>query len=339
MDLRPLILAALVAVVFSHRHPKIGVLERNVHLKVGNQDFENEVISVDLKKPNEDIRFVAQVRIHLIEGNVHVNGHRLVHNQIHQIKMMVIVIDIVKGVRQPPKRKAVSLRIMVEETNVNGVPRLYVEEEFIRIGEMEVEQIDVHQIIWESSLRKPITTVKLVESKIHKKPRVNDHPMFISDEQSKPHLPKHGFGYDEEEMYERRHHGDHKHHKKHCHHHGKHGRHHDHHHDHHHGNGTFFEEKMHSAKCWYRTLSWRSKVLLFSVGFFGLLSVVICCGLCSKRRRARRALSIQAPMDDSVTVDTTTEKPKAKTDNKHEFHFEIDNAVVISDKKALIEEA
>ena len=69
---------------------------------------------------------------------------------------------------------------MVEETTVNGIPRLYVEEEFIRIGEMEVEQIEVHQIIWESSIRKPITTVKLVESKIHQKPRKDDHAMFIS---------------------------------------------------------------------------------------------------------------------------------------------------------------
>ena len=52
-----------------------------------------------------------------------------------------------------------------------------------------------------------------------------------------------------------------------------------------------------------------------------------------------RALSIQAPMDDDVTVDAA-EKPKAKADDdKHEFHFEFDNTVVISDKKALVEEA
>ena len=50
-------------------------------------------------------------------------------------------------------------------------------------------------------------------------------------------------------------------------------------------------------------------------------------------------MSIQAPMDDDVTVDAA-EKPKAKADDdKHEFHFEFDNTVVISDKKALVEEA
>ena len=87
-----------------------------------------------------------------------------------------------KGVRQAPKRKSVVLRVMIQDTNINNVHRLLVEEEFIAIGETTVEQIDVHQIVWESNIRKPITTVKLVESTIHKKPREQDHPVFIRGE-------------------------------------------------------------------------------------------------------------------------------------------------------------
>ena len=109
-----------------------------------------------------------------------------------------------------------------------------------------------------------------------------------SDEQSRPHLPNHGYGFNEE--YEGKHHG---------HHHGKHHHHcHKHHHGHH-RNGTSFSGKMHSAKCWYKSLSWKSKVLLFSVGFFGLLTAVICCGLCSKRRQARK-VRLFLPLSPSV---------------------------------------
>ena len=72
------------------------------------------------------------------------------------------------------------MRILVEETNTNGIPKLFVEEEFVAIEGMTVEQIDVHQIIWESNIRRPITFVKLAKSKIHTKPREQDHPMLIA---------------------------------------------------------------------------------------------------------------------------------------------------------------
>jgi len=57
-----------------------------------------------------------------------------------------------------------------------------------------------------------------------------------------------------------------------------------------------------------------------------------------------QALTIEAPLDDSVSVDDdATEKgakQKNKKDgNKYEFHFEFDNTVVVDDKKALVEDA
>ena len=107
------------------------------------------------------------------------------------------------------------------------------------------------------------------------------------DDVMSPHLPKHGYGYDEEYEQES-HHDHHNHHDHHDHHHNCH-KHHG--HDHHH-NGTMFSGKMHGAKCWYKSLSWKSKVLLFSIGFFGLLTAVVCCGLCSKRRRARKVCNL-----------------------------------------------
>jgi len=325
--LRLFFISIIVSAVVSEK-AKIGILEQNIKTVDGNE-FENEIISVELKKPNEDIKFVAQVRIHLKEGNVHINGHRLEHNQVHHIRMMVLVSDIVNGVKQVPKRKAVQLRVMIEETQVNGVRRLLVEEEFTAIGENAVEQIDVHQIIWESNVRKPITTVKLSESKIHTKPRRKDNKMFFHDEESRPHLPGHGLEYEKD--------GRHHHHRHHCRHH--------HHHHHHHRNSTFFQKHSDNAKCWYHSLSWKSKILLFSIGFFGLLTAVVCCGLCAKRRQARRKLEVTAPMDDSVNVDAnddinaTKDGGKKLDDNKYEFHFEFDNSVVIDDKKALVEEA
>jgi len=80
---------------------------------------------------------------------------------------------------------------MIQDTNINNVHRLLVEEEFIEIGETTVEQIDVHQIVWESNIRKPITTVKLVESTIHKKPKEQDNPVFIRGKFDKIHNKLH----------------------------------------------------------------------------------------------------------------------------------------------------
>lgn len=332
---RLLIASFVVSLVLCDENAKIEIL--NQAFKTLHGEIESEVIAVELKKPDEDIRFVANVRIHLVEGNIHINGHRLEHNVVHHIQMMVQVSDIIKGVKQKPQNKAVQLRVMVEETNTNGVRRLLVEEEFVAIGESTVEQIDVHQIIYESEMRKPTTLIKLSESKIHSKPRVNDHRMFIHDEQSMPHLPKHGLNYENDEEGE----------EEHGHHHGHHD--HDHHrchkhnHDHHHGNSSFVGRHAHSAKCWYRTLSWKSKVLLFSIGFFGLLTAVMCCGLCAKRRQARRRLEVSAPMDDSVNIDynedTVKDVSKKMDDNKMDFHFEFDNKIVVDDKKPLVEEA
>lgn len=305
---------------------KIGVLETAIKTLDGK--LESETIAVELKKPNEDIRFVAHIRIHLVEGNIHINGHRLEHNTVHYIRMMVQVSDIVNGVKKIPTSKAVNLRVMIEETNVGGVRHLLVEEEFISIGDTTVEQINVHQIFYESEMRRPTLIVKLSESKIHSKPREKDHRMFFHDEKSIPHLPKHGLNYDGPETADKHHH-----HKHHCHH-----------HRHHHHNCTFFRRHAHSAKCWYQSLSWKSKVMLFSLGFFGLLTVVMGCVLCAKRRQAKQRLLVNAPMDDDVSVNNddglaTKDGAKKLDDNKYDFHFEFDNEVVVNDRKPLVDMA
>lgn len=118
--------------------------------------------------------------------------------------------------------------------------------------------------------------------------------LFILDEVPRPHLPNHGYGFDGED-YEQEHkrHG-----KKHHHcHKGHHGH-------RHHRNGTF-SDRMHQAKCWYKSLSWKSKILLFSVGFFGLLTAVICCGMCCKRRKARKVIfdSSQPVLKHKILLD------------------------------------
>lgn len=314
---RAILVVLFSATVFSQK-AKIGIVEQDIKA-VDGSEIENEFISVELKKPNEDIKFVAQVRLHLKDGHVHVNNHPLGHNHVHSIQMMVLITDIVNGVQQAPQRKSVELRVLIQETNLNGDQRLFVEEEFVAIGQTTVEQIDVQQIVWESNVRKSITVVRLTESQIHKKPRVKDHKMFIADEQTAPHLPNHGLEGEDHHF---------------C-------RHHHRHHHHHHGNGSYVSQQYSKAKCWYHHLSWKAKVALFALGFFGLLTAVVCCGLCAKRRRHHRALNISAPMDDTVAVDVddTVKSPKKNADGKYEFHFEFDNTVVVDDKKNLMEEA
>ena len=89
------------------------------------------------------------------------------------------VVDVVNGLKQTPQRKSVDLRVLVEESQINGVKRLLVEEQFIAVEETSVEQIEVHQLVWEKDIRKSLTIVKLKESKIHTYKRKNDQIIFF----------------------------------------------------------------------------------------------------------------------------------------------------------------
>lgn len=310
------LLAAFFLYIQCHDVAKVDV--REYHDSEGEDE---EMISIDLKKKDgsEDIKMIAQMKIHLVGGIVHINGHRLVHDIVQHIHMNLTIIEHHEGI-QMKQRRPVQMRILVvESTQPNGNKVLLVEEEFLKIREYEVIQIEVKQVIFESSIRKPITSVFLEESEIHKREPANDkHVEFNDDMLHLPKHPNHGYGYEGEHY---KHHECYYHHKN-------------------HGNGSHHRRHHHhrSIKCWYHRLSWRSKLALFSVGFLSLITMVLCCAICAKRRRLRRrALNIAAPMDNSVTVDMDDEK-KVKSDESFDFHFEVDNAVVVDDKKALVED-
>ncbi|XP_057306167.1 uncharacterized protein LOC130644537 [Hydractinia symbiolongicarpus] len=265
---------------------------------------ENELISVDLKKKDgtEDIKITALLKFHLIEGFVHLNGNKLIHGVVNFVHLKVTIVEIEKGVKKDPRLAPVQIRVLIaEKTLNNGNKLLLVEEEFVKVEDFEVIQVDVKQIIWEGSVRRPITSKPLKKCKVHSMPRNNDKHMFTGE-------PKHsdeGFNFDNR-------------HKK-CHHHKE---------KHHHG----------KVKCWFHHLSWKSKLALFFVGFLSVIAMVLCCAICAKKRRGRRSLEVAAPLDDSVAVDMDdVKKVDGKEEKKYEFHFEFDNSVVVDDKKALVE--
>lgn len=311
MKLQAFIFVAFLTCVYCLDNVKIGVIDA-----VDSTGDESELVSVDLKRKDgkEEIKLIAQMRIHLVNGKVHLNGNMLEHGVVNHIKMRLTIIEFENGI-QKAELKPVRLRVLVlENTSANGNKVLIVEEEFMQVEEYEVFQVDVKQVIFESMVRKPVTVVSLKESKIHAKPQTEDHHVLFKDDKYRPSLPDHPLQS-----------ADH----SHCHHHHKH--HGGHKHGHKHGKHILGE-----AKCWYHNLSWKSKFALFATGFLAMITMVLLCLLHAKRRRHHRSLEVPAPIDDTVTVDMDEVK-KGKTDEKFEFHFEFDNAVVVDDKKALIE--
>jgi len=302
------LLASFLLYVQCHDIAKVAVVEQH---KLNGED--EQLISIDLKKKDgsEEIKMIAEMYIHLVDGIVNINGHPLIHNIVQHVHMNLMIIEFHKGVQIKRKLRPVQFRLYINETTgANGKKVLMIEEEFVQIEDLEVIQIDVQQVIFESSIRKPLTHVVLEESTIHRLPVKNDkHVEFKGDAFYKPKLPHHGYGYEGEHME-----------------HGK-----------YHKCYLYEHYHHHTIKCWFHRLSWRSKLALFSVGFLSLITLVLCCAICVKRRRIRRrALNIAAPIDDSVTVDMDDEK-KVKSDESFDFHFAMDNEVVVDDKKVLIE--
>jgi len=155
---------------------------------------EDEMVSVDLKTLNGDkeIFMNARLRVHLIKGQVHVNGHPVVHNIVNAIHMDVTIIEIENGVRAEPRFAPVMFRVLVQEiAGSNGNDRLITEVEFMEVGENEVNQVDVKQIIWEGSNRLPDTSISTQDSVIRQRPRADDKHVHVSHHRPGPYHPHH----------------------------------------------------------------------------------------------------------------------------------------------------
>lgn len=91
----------------------------------------------------------------------------------------IFLVEIEKGVKKAQRLAPVQIRVLIaEETLSNGNKLLLVEEEFVKVEEFEVIQVDVKQIIWEGSVRRPVTSKPLKKSQVHSMSRNNDKHMF-----------------------------------------------------------------------------------------------------------------------------------------------------------------
>jgi hypothetical protein len=320
--LKYLLLACFISLGFCHL-PNIAVLEE----RMPNGD-ENEIVSIDLKKVDgtEDIKLMAQLRFHLNHSQVFVNGHPIIHNVVNSLRMRISIIEIEAGIQRKPRLAPVTFRVLVlETTSDNGNKQLRVEEEFVKVEQYEVLQVDIKQIVWEGSNRLPMTTISFQDSFIHRQPHEQDRRVFVTDPDFKPRLPAHGLKGDEGgyDSYHPHHHEHHKHHHRHHRHHRHHSR----------------------VLCWFSRLSIGGKIAVICaavVTFLGLLSSLI---ICWKRHcHHRRNMHVNAPMDDFVEVEASNENDADKKDltkvttDDGQFHMEINACFVdVDDKKALVE--
>jgi len=275
MKLQTSILVVFLAYTYCLDSVKIGIIGA-----VDSTGDESELVSIDLKRKDgkEDIKLIAQMRIHLVEGKVHLNGNMLKHGVVIRIEMRLTIIEFENGIQKAGKLKAVQLRVLVLETTAaNGNKVLMVEEEFMQVEDYEVLQVDVKQVIFESMVRKPVTVISLSESKIHAKPKKQDHHVSFKD---------------------------------------------------HPQNGVQQADQI---------MSWQAKYLLsLAFGFLTMLAIALLYVRYTERKLQRQNWPVLRPIDDTVTVDMEEEK-KEKTDENLEFHFEFENAVVVDNKKALVE--
>lgn len=310
------LLVACSSIVFCHRP---DIFANFVRMPNGD---ESELVSIDLQKRDgsEDIKLLAQLRFHLNENQVYVNGHPVRHNVVSQLRMRVTIIEIEGGVKKEPRLAPVTFRVLVLERDVNGQKEIFLEEEFIKVEQDEVMQVDIKQIVWTGGKRRPMTSISYEDSKIHKRPHVHDFHELVQDHGFRPHLPnEHGYG-----DFERHHHG------------------HRHHHRHHH-------EKHHwRIICWFRRLSIGGKIAVITAGVVTFLSLVLSMVICWRRhchhhRHPHNTLHIEVPMDNSVVVDGSEDKEKDLTKIPYEdgeFHMEVcDNECVVDvdDKQKLVE--
>lgn len=282
-------------------------------MRLPNGD-ESEIVSIDLRKRDgsEDIKLLAQLRFHLNENQVYVNGHPVRHNVVSQLRMRVTIVEIEKGIKKEPRLAPVTFRVLVLENDVNGEKQITVEEEFIKVEQNEVMQVDIKQIVWNGDKRLPLASISYEDSKIHHRPHMHDHHEFVEDNTFKPHLPNEN-GYAQRNGHHHRHHGHHHHHPGHW-----------------------------RVVCWFRRLSVGGKIAVISAGIVTFLSLLLSVIICWKRHcHTQRSVHIEVPMDNTIVVDGCDEKEKDLTkvpSDGGEFHMEIndDCYVDVDDKKTLV---
>lgn len=270
---------------------------------------ESELVSIDLQKRDgtEDIKLLAQLRFHLSANQIYVNGHPIRHNVVSQLRMRVEIVEIERGIRKEPRLAPVTFRVLVLENPLaNGDKQITVEEEFIKVEQNEVMQVDIKQIVWNGGNRLPMTSISYEDSNIIRAAREQDHHEFVQDHAFKPRLPnEHGYANIDETRYP----------------------------DH------------WRVACWFRRLSFGGKVAVICAGVVTFLSLVLSISICWKRHCTRqRTLHIEAPMDNSVVgmgcddKDASEKDMKPSKDDK-EFHMEFNDCYIdVSDKKKLVEE-
>jgi len=150
---------------------------------------ENEIVSIDLKR-HDGNRLIAQLRIHLNKNKVHVNGHPLKHEVVNHVNMRVSIMEYKEDIRMELHLAPSKFRILItEKPGLNGNKILTAELEFTEVERFAVVQVDVKQIIWEGTKRRPLTSISLQESTIHNRPNKFDHHVLYPDEEFKPRLP------------------------------------------------------------------------------------------------------------------------------------------------------
>lgn len=178
--LKFLLLTCFVGIGLAHP-PDVAVRDQ----RLANGD-EDEMVSVDLKTlgGDKEVYMTADLRVHLIQGQVHVNGHPVVHNIVNKIHMLVSIIEVVNGVKGEARFTPVVFRVFVRAIagSNGGDDRLITEVEFNEVEENEVHQVDVTQIIWEGSNRLPVTSISTEDSVIRQKSPDDDKHVYV-----KPH--------------------------------------------------------------------------------------------------------------------------------------------------------
>jgi len=201
--------------------------------------------------------------------------------------------------------------VFVGEEMVNGKQVLFVEQQFLMIDAQSVTQITIQKVMWEEFVKQPTVPLEFANTRLAQQNAKDDKHVFV------PRLPHHH------------------------HHHSEDGRmiDHDNHHGHHHGyHHHGYHHDGYYRHHWWKNLSKPSKIAVVIGGLFIIMSIISAVSCVVKRRTMKKkTLVISAPIDDSVIVDVN-EKKNGKDEEKFDFHFEMDNAVVVEDKKVLIEE-
>jgi len=299
-------LLVFASLVISHE-PEIS----ETFLRMPNGD-EREIVSIDLRKKDgsEDIKLMAQVRFHLDLNQIKVNGHPIRHNVVTQLRMRVTIVEIENGIRKDPRLAPVIFRVLVLENHrADGSKQVIVEEEFIKVEEDEVMQVDIKQIVWDGVKRMPTASIAYKDSWIRAKSINDDHHLLVPDRQFRPRLPNE-HGYMDMNF---------------------------HHHHHHHGHWRIM--------CWFRRLSMFGKIAVVCAGVVTLISLFLSLVICFKRHcHTHHKTLVMVPMDNSVVVDgcDDVEKDTSKlptTDpSAGDFHMELNDCYIdVSDKKKLVE--